>query len=255
MENWLLAGATVLAVLGGGLGIRAVQRGRHSYWTLLCMAVAFVLQLGFLVIRGRQQGSCPLNDYGEIQVFLAWSLVMFYLLIGPAYRLSLLGLFTAPVVAVFQLIALFPGMLTEVTGRAGGKVDPWREAHAALSVLSYGAFALAAVAGLMFLVLNRQLKDRRFGTGLFQGLPPVRSLSACVVRLTGCGVLILSVGIVSGFMMGSKGGGAHFVAAIVTWAAYAGLLGLFFWRGITPKRMALGVLTVFVFSLLDFFFV
>ena len=254
MEKWLLAGATVLAVLGGGLGIRAVQRGRHSPWTLVCMASAFVLQLGFLGIRGRQQGACPLNDYGEILVFLAWSLVMFYLLIGPVYRLSLLGLFTAPVVAVFQLIALFPGVLVDGTERVG-EVDAWREAHAAFSVLSYGAFALATVAGLMFLVLNRQLKDGRLGTGLFLGLPPVRSLSACVVRLTGFGVIILSVGILSGFMMAAEGGGAHFVAAIVTWAAYAGLLILFFWRGITPRRMALGVMTVFVFSLLVFAFV
>ena len=30
---------------------------------------------------------------------------------GPAYRISLLGVFTAPVVAVFQAIALLPGVL------------------------------------------------------------------------------------------------------------------------------------------------
>ena len=254
MEKWLLAGATVLAVLGGGLGIRAVQHGRHSPWTLVCMACAFVLQLGFLGIRGRQHGSCPLNDFGEILAFLAWSLVLFYLLIGPVYRLSLLGLFTAPVVAVFQLIALFPGVLQEVT-ESVGVLDPWREAHAAFSILSYGSFALATVSGLMFLVLNRQLKGHQFGTGLFRGLPPVRSLSACVVRLTGFGVLILSVGILSGFLMEADGGGAHFVAAMGTWAAYLVLLGWYFWRGIAPKHMALAVMTVFILSLLVIVFV
>lgn len=254
MEKWLLAGSTVMAVLGGGFGILAVQRGRRGPWTLACMACAFVFQLGFLGIRGQQQGACPLSGYGEILVFLAWSLVLFYLLIGPAYQLSLLGLFTAPVVVIFQLIALFPGVLEEATERPV-EVDAWREAHAAFSVLSYGAFALAAVSGLMFLVLNRQLKGQHLGTGLFRGLPPVRSLSACVVRLTIVGMVILSVGVVSGLLMQQDPAGTHFAAAIGTWAAYLVLLVIYFWRGITPKRLSLGVMTVFVLSLLVFVFV
>ena len=252
MEKWLLAGATILAVLGGGLGVRAVQREVRSRWTLLCMASAFLMQLGFLGMRGQQRASCPLNDYGEIMVFLAWALVMFYLLIGPTYRLSLMGLFTAPVVVVLQLAALFPGVLEEVTEVYAPEVDGWREAHAAFSVLSYGAFALASVAGLMFLVLNRQLKAQRLGTGLFRGMPPVRSLSACVVRLTVVGTIILSVGIMCGLLMETEGGGAHFVTAIGTWLGYLGLLGLYFWRGITPKRMSLGVMSLFILSLLVF---
>ena len=74
-------------------------------------------------------------------------------MVGPTYRISLLGLFTAPVVAVFQLVALVPGMMDRNPAKVE-KVDPWGESHAAFSVLSYGAFALAAIAALMLAALG-----------------------------------------------------------------------------------------------------
>jgi len=251
MDKWLLAGSTVLVVLGGGLGLLALQRRQRSVWTLVSMLGAFVLQLAFLGVRGEARGACPLGDYGEILAFLAWSLVLFYLLVGPAYRLSLLGLFTAPVVVVFQLVALVPGMMMENPERVA-EVNAWGEAHSAFSVLSYGAFALAAVAGLMFLVLNHQLKEHHLNTGLFAVLPPVRALSVSVVRLTILGVVILTVGMVSGFLMKREGGKAHLSAAIMIWASYLALLGVHFWRGLTPLRMSLGVISLFVLSLIVF---
>lgn len=254
MEKWLLAGATVLVILGGGLGILALQRRKRSAWTLVCMIGAFALQMAFLGVRGEARGACPLGDYGEILAFLAWSLVLFYLLVGPTYRVSLLGLFTAPVVAVFQLVALVPGMMADEPQPVEG-TTAWGEAHSAFSVLSYGAFALAAVAALMFLVLNRQLKDHHLNTGLFQILPPVRTLSISVVRLTALGAVILTVGMISGFLMEREGGEAHLVAAVVIWAAYLGLLLLYLWRGMTPQRLSRGVIAIFAASLVVFAFV
>ncbi len=253
MAQWLLIAATVLAVLGGTLGLLAVRHGYRSRWTVICMLATFVCQLGVLGVRGELRGKCPLGDYGEILAFLAWSLVLFYLVVGPAYRISLLGLFTAPVVTIFQVVAI--GLL-EANPERVYEVNAWGEAHAAFSVLSYGAFALAAVAALMFLVLNKKLKDHELGSSLFKNLPPVRSLLDSVVRLTALGAGILTVGIVAAFMM-RRGEDAlpHLVAAMATWAAYLGLLVMHFWRGITPRRMSIGVMSLFVLSLLVFAFV
>lgn len=253
MERWLLVGATVAVVLAGALGMQAVRGGRRSRWTLLLMLAAFILQLGVLGIRGEMRGQCPLGDFGEILVFLAWSLTLFYLVVGPAYRISLLGLFTAPVVAVFQVVALAPGLMNPAPERVA-EVDPWREAHAAFSVLSYGAFALAAVAGLMFVILNRQLKAHQLGTGLFRNMPPVPALLDSVVRLTWIGVGILAVGIVSGFLMRESAGGAKMVVALVTWGLYFGVMVVHGWRGMTPRRFSMSIMALFAISLLVFAF-
>ena len=252
MAQWFPAAATVLVVIGGALGLHAVRAGTRHPWTLLCMVLAFACQLGMLGIRGELRGKCPLGDYGEILAFLAWSLVLFYLVVGPTYRISLLGLFTAPVVVVFQAIALVPGMMESEPVKVE-KVDPWGEAHAAFSVLSYGAFALGAVAALMFLVLNKKLKNQQLSSSLFRNLPPVRSLLHSVVRLTMLGAGILTVGIATAFLMEQeKLSVTHLVAAVVTWLAYLTLISVHLYRGITPRRLASSVIVLFVLSLLVF---
>lgn len=253
MEQAYLIVATALAAIGGALGIRSVHRGERSRWTIVWMVGALLAQLAFLTVRGEHRGACPLRDIGEVLAFLAWSLTLFYVCVGPLYRVSLLGVFTAPVVVLFQLAALAPGML-QANPQAAAQVDPWREAHGALSVLSYGALALAAVAGVMFLMLNRLLKEHELSSGLFKNLPPVRELIRLEVRLMLAGFILLSAGILSALLMRDLGGRAHLLAAAGTWAAYGALLVVQALRGLTPRRLSQVVILLFALSLTVFAF-
>jgi ABC-type uncharacterized transport system permease subunit len=185
---------------------------------------------------------------GEILAFLAWSLTLFYLVVGPTYRLSLLGVFTAPLVTIIQTVALLPGVWIPEPERIPA-TDAWRETHAAMSVLSYGALALAAVAGVMFLVLDRQLKDHHLQSGLFRNLPPVRELLKSMVRLLWIGVILLSVGVIAGFVMPRQGGTAHLIAASGVWIGYAALLSVRQVRGLTGRRTATLTVLLFLLSL------
>jgi ABC-type uncharacterized transport system permease subunit len=255
MDRWLLIAATVLAVVGGVSGMVAVHRGKRSRWTVVWMVAVLVCQIAFLSIRGEQRAACPLADRGEILVFLSWSLTLFYLLIGPAYRISLLGVFTAPVVVVFQTIALLPGVLDADPQRLAGG-NPWHETHSATSVLAYGALALAAVAGVMFLVLDRQLKEHHLKSGLFRNLPPVRELLVSLERLLWVGGILLTIGILAGFLMPhDKSAFGHLVAAVSVWIGYALLLGIKSVRGMTGRRLSLLTVALFILSLGVFAFV
>ena len=177
MDRWFLISATLLAVIGGVWGMVSVHRGKPQPLDRgLDGRRAGLPARVPLACAAKQRAACPLADRGEILVFLSWSLTLFYLLVGPAYRISLLGVFTAPVVVVFQTIALLPGVL-ECRIRSESPAETrWHETHSATSVLAYGALALAAVAGVMFLVLDRQLKEQHLKSGLFRNLPPVREL-------------------------------------------------------------------------------
>ncbi len=198
-------------------------------------------------MRGEQRASCPLIDSGEILVFLAWSLSLFYLIVGSAYRVTLLGMFSAPVVTVMLLTAAIPGMLDADPAKQTN-VDYWGEMHSAISVLSYGALALGAVSAVMFLVLDRLLKTRDTSSGLFKKMPPLHVIVQSVVRLTVIGVSFLTVGLACGFMMRSHGG-PHFWVAVVVWLAYALMLGVWFVRGMTPRKMSVFVVVLFIASL------
>ncbi|MFC4993810.1 cytochrome c biogenesis protein CcsA [Rubritalea tangerina] len=245
--------AAVLAGLAGYLGMRAVQHGHRSRWTVAWMLFSFVAQCAVLGIRGELRGQCPLGDFGEILVFLAWSMTLFYLIIGSTYRISLLGVFSAPVVSMMLLVAAIPGVMESHPEHAM-EVEPWHETHAALSVLSYGALGLAAIAGVMFMVLNKKLKHRDMKSGLFLKLPPLSTITASMVRLTGVGTLVLSGGVVCGLLMPDKsaGGWAHLWAAVVVWVSYTLLLTIWQVRGMTPVRMAMSVVSLFIASLVVF---
>ncbi|MFT3991498.1 MAG: cytochrome c biogenesis protein CcsA [Luteolibacter sp.] len=255
MDRWFLIAATLLAAVGGATGMRSVHHGARSKWTIAWMAGAFLCQIGFLMLRGEARAACPLRDLGEILAYLAWSLTLFYLLIGPPYRISLLGVFSAPLVVIFQSIALIPGVLHARPEKVLVS-NAWGETHSATSVLAYGALALAAVAGVMFLVLDKQLKAHHLESGLFRNLPPVRELLISLERLLWLGLSLLTIGIVAGLLMPQKPEAAkHFIAAIAVWLGYGALMGIKKVRGLTGRRLSLSAVTLFVLSLVVFAFV
>ena len=252
MEHGILGISTLLALIGAVSGMRTVHRGHRSPWTVVWLGGAFLCQLGFLWLRGQQRQACPLSDLGEILAFLSWSLTLFYLLVGPTYRISLLGVFTAPLVVVLQSVALVPGMMAAGPPACTG-VDPWHEVHSATSVLAYGALALTAVAGVMFLVLDRQLKEQHLKSGLFRNMPPIRELLVSMNRLLGIGLLLLTIGVTAAFIMPhSPDALSHLVAALGTWLAYASLWITHQTRGLTGRRFSLVAVVLFILSLAVF---
>ncbi|MBT8035984.1 MAG: cytochrome c biogenesis protein [Verrucomicrobiae bacterium] len=252
MDRWILILALVLAAIAAVQGAGYVYRGHRSRWTVLWMLCSFLTQLVVLGMRSELRGSCPLGDTGEILLFSAWSLTMFYMVVGSVYRLSLLGVFTAPLVCFLLTMALVPGML-EVSPHHADTMDAWREGHAAFSVLAYGSLGLAAVAGVMFLVLNRQLKEAQMGAGLFRNLPPARELSDVVRRLLILGFGLLTIGLVCGLVMEKADGlGRHLIVALGQWFAYGILIGVEWRRGMPARKLAILTVALFVLSLMIF---
>ncbi len=247
MDRLLLAASTFCFLFGFAYTMYALgaRTYRPSRINLLANLLGFLFQTGFLYLRGEMIGRCPLTSLFEILVFLAWSMVMFYLLIGPAFRLSLLGLFTAPLVFIIQVVALFlPAAPARV---AGPPASPWLELHAALSVMAYGAFALACVAGIMYLAQERQLKTHHIHS-FFYHLPPIHDLAIANSRLILAGFCLFTFGMVSGLMHGV----AHIhllrIISLAIWLLYGAILVATFWHRISPRRVA--VLSVSAFSVM-----
>lgn len=215
------------------LGARVYQPARANFFAIL---TGFLLQTGFLYLRGKQIGRCPLTSLFEVLIFLAWAMVLFYLLIGPTYRLSLLGAFTSPLVFIFQLIALVA--LQDTPVRIARVPNPWMELHAAISIVAYGAFALACVAGVMYLTQERQLKTHQIHS-IFYHLPPIRDLAVANGRLILTGFALLTVGIFAGFMVGGFQTHAMKVSwSIGVWLLYGVIFVLSKGHRVGPRRVA-----------------
>ena len=250
-ERWLIALATALAAFAACNAWRSLTTGHRSRITLPILATTFIIQLMALGLRGELRGACPLSDIGEILSFLSWSLILFYLLVGTTYRLSLLGLFTAPIVVTLQLIALIPGAMTPHPSHATSS-NPWLEAHGALSVLSFGSLTLGAVSGIMFLVLDKLLKEKRLTSNLFNNLPSIHSLIDSTKRLLLIGLIILTAGIIAGLLAPGLQLGHHLIVASLVWISYLTLVGLSYFRGLPPHKLALSSVVLFLVSILAF---
>jgi ABC-type transport system involved in cytochrome c biogenesis permease subunit len=86
------------------------RRGRPSGAAVYTLtAIGYLLQLVGLGLRGQAVGGCPLGNAFEIYQFTAWSAITLYLVVGVAFRSSVLGYFTAGLAATVTLISLaFP---------------------------------------------------------------------------------------------------------------------------------------------------
>src|SRR5204862_6215338 len=123
---------------------------RPGQFNFLAIWLGFIFQTAFLSIRGHALGRCPLTNLFEVFIFLAWSVALIYMLVGPAYRLSLMGGFTAPLVVLLQGLALIAPI--DVHHPVKLPANSSLEFHASVSLVAYGAFALACIAGVMYLV-------------------------------------------------------------------------------------------------------
>jgi len=236
MDRLLLIASTFCFLFGfaytmHALGARVYRPARANFFAIL---TGFLLQTGFLYLRGQAIGRCPLTSLFEVLIFLAWAMVLFYLLIGPAYRLSLLGAFTSPLVFLFQLVALLA--LKDAPVRIARAPNPWMELHAAISIVAYGAFALACVAGVMYLTQERQLKTHHIRS-IFYHLPPIRDLAVANGRLILTGFALLSVGIFAGFMIGSMQSHAIWWS-IGVWLLYGAIYAMSKGHRVSPRRVA-----------------
>ncbi len=248
MERWFLIVSTVFFFLGFAYSMFALGAGvaRPSRWSFAIMLAGFVLQTGFLHLRGQAVGRCPVTNLFEVLIFLSWAVVLLYFAVGGAYRLSLLGTFTAPLVFMLQTVAqLLPAANAEPVYKKSAGM--WPELHAAVSLVAYGAFALACVAGVMYLVQERLLKRHRLNS-FYENLPPIAELAVALHRVILVGFVLLSLGLVAGFFAGHTAAATIFLAVAV-WLPYAALLFLRTLHRVSPRRIAWLSVGAFVLAL------
>src|SRR5204862_4132774 len=215
----------------------------HGRFNFFAIGLGFLCQTAFLSIRGHALGRCPLTNLFEVFIFLAWSVALIYLVIGPAYRLSLMGAFTAQLVFLIQTFALLAPI--DIPHPTRLRANPWLEFHASISMIAYGAFALACVAGVMYLVQDRQLKTHQLRS-IFYHLPPLTNLFSALTRLLWFGFILYSAGLISGFFVNEPMPWTKIVLAFAIWILYGAILQGRYLRWMAPRRI--GALCMFAFA-------
>ncbi|MBI2104771.1 MAG: cytochrome c biogenesis protein CcsA [Candidatus Omnitrophica bacterium] len=130
--------------------------------------------------------------------------------------------------------------------------------HTICSLLSYGAFLAAFVAGVLFLIQERQLKRKTMGV-LFRQLPSLQALDRANFLAIGIGFGLLSLGTAFGFLGAGRLLGRWWTwdpkecLTVAMWGSYLALWLVRLRATLRGRRVAL--LSILGFSLVLFTFI
>lgn len=228
------------------------QDNRVNYCLLLTAAVFHTTAM---FKRGFSLERCPVNNLFEATMFVTWTMVVAYLIFGIWSKLRFLGAFASPVLFAIGVFALMPSL--DVRGPkpefSGGLVS----LHATLILLSYGAFGLSSIAGIMYVTQEHDLKFHKL-RAVFSRLPPIERLEKVMNWLLIFGFILLTIGLtLSPFLLKQKfnvyfNGDPKLIWSMVVWAIYLALLLMHGRFGQGGRRFAWGAIGSFAFVLLTF---
>jgi len=252
---WLGALLYLAGFLTGLLAL--LQRSpttQRRVWLNSLLVAGWLSQMTGLYVRGLAAGGCPLGNTFEIVQFVAWSAMVLYFFVGTAFRVSLLGLFSAGYAATLALLSLLIPAWDATRGQKIFGSNPWIELHAALAVFSYGVFGLLALTSIMQLLQNWSLKNKRLN-GLFWFLPSVVQLDQINTRMLMLGVLLLSISLGVGASWWVRDTASvdvfKLLVTVSVWFAYL-VIGLLRWQAwLVSVRFAWVCLVMFVLALLS----
>jgi HemX protein len=190
----------LLAVIAYGLSViyslflwrKGFQR--HDFVNYGLLLIGMVLQTKAMFMRGLTFKECPVHNLYEAMTFVSWTIVAVYLAIGLWPKMRYLGAFAAPIIFAIGVFALMPGLDAGHTSQTAGGAEAMVSLHAALTLLSYGAFGLSSVAGVMYLSQEHDLKFHKL-RAVFAVMPPIDRLETITSRLLWAGFLLLTAGL------------------------------------------------------------
>ncbi|MGA3086438.1 MAG: c-type cytochrome biogenesis protein CcsB [Thermodesulfobacteriota bacterium] len=226
---------------------------RISFGLLLLGFLIHTFTIGFWTI---QTGYFPVYNLRESLSFFAWAIIGVYLLIQVRFNLMVLGSFLSPLAAVMMISSSFlPHQI--------GPVNPllqniWLMVHVVTIFIGNGVFAVAFLAGIMYLIQERQIKSKHLGP-LYHRLPSLEVLDALNYNCLILGFPLLTLGMLSGSIFAQYTLGTFWrwdpkeVWSLITWLLYAALLHgrlVAGWRGRRSAMISIIGFLILTFSFL-----
>ena len=242
--------STVYAVFLLRRGFR--QDNRINY---ILLAGGAILHTLAMFKRGFSLERCPINNLYEATLFVAWTVVASYLVIGVWARLRFLGAFVSPLMLALGVFAMMPAL--DVRGPEPAFVGGWSSLHKALILLAFGAFGLGSMAGAMYVMQDRNLKFHKLRAAVSL-LPPIQRVEAAVGRLLLAGFLLLTAGVIVSSIYLKQTRDVYLstdplaIYSLIVWAIYLFLLIARWGYSQRGRRFAMGAVGGFVFVVLTF---
>ena len=206
------------------LFVGRVRVAKVSMWVF---SLAFALHTVYIAIQWMGAASTPTaNIYGSLS-FVAWAVSGAYLAFQTKTKTRVLGVFVSPAVLV-MMIAASAGLMDGVSLPSALR-GPWVPVHVVLLLTGGALFALACLAGTMYLLQDNLIKSKKV-RGFSGLLPSLRDLDRinhiCIVW----GFPLLTLGIIAGSIWARTVWGSSWhwdpkqIFTAISWVIYATLV-------------------------------
>ncbi len=245
---WLRV-ATVLYSLGLAHAILLVLRRKSRMFPLALGAfcAGVLLHAVSIVEEAAYLRAVPVNNFQQSASACAFLIAVVFLFIHWRYRFETLSVFLFPLVFVLTLVGALESPVTRWSNMAVR--DAWLLVHVMLVLIGYASLLVTAAASVIYLVQERQLKNKRPGS-YYAKLPPLGTLDELISKAMSLGFLFITLAVVAGTIWAFIETGTKWIGepkigvSLATWGAYLVMVFLRVsagWRGRKAAFMALAV--------------
>lgn len=231
-----------------GIAMPALRSGRAAPWLLGAGAIAHGLSFAQL----HELPTPPsLTHLPTAVSLMAWIGVLQSLVLLRRARLE--GLVAGMALLAF-LGALYASLALRGIEPHPAPAGSWPHLHVILASAGLSLLAVAGLAGVLFIVVDRALKSKR-GGAFRKRLPSLEALDRVNSLSLAIGFPLLSCGVVAGMLwtQGQTGrlfaGGVHAIGSSVAWAIYLALVVARFRMGLRGREAAACAALGFAFLL------
>jgi len=254
----LLFALTMVFYVASSLGYQGYvlfQRRPVYRVASIILWVGFLCHTGVIALQYFEDGHIPVQNLHETLSTFGWAVVGVFLILQIKFHLMVLGALVAPLATLSVIIAsILPKPLVELDPLFKGL---WRTFHIGTLIVGNAAFAIAFLVGILYLVQEKAIKDKKRGF-FFRRLPSLNLLDSMGYSCLIAGFPMLTFGLITGVIYAQMVHGQFWswdpkeIFAGITWLVYAVLLHERLTVGWQGRRAA--VMTIAGFAVLAFTF-
>jgi len=249
---WLRV-AAVLYSLGLLHAILTLVRRREHLFRVALAAFTFgsVFHLVSIVEEGIVNNRCPITNFYETLSMCTFLVVVLYLFVHWRYKVESLSVFIFPLVFVMALVATLGNPVSAWSSPVVR--NAWLTVHIVLVLLGYAALLFTAVASVVYLMQERELKAKK-PRKFYYRLPPLGTLDELISKSMSIGFVLITLAVIAAStwasieLQGAWIRQPRIAISFFTWGVYLALVFLRTTSGWRGRKAAIMTITLVCFS-------
>ena len=231
-----------------------VRRREHLFRVALgAFGLASVFHFVSIIEEGIVNNRCPITNIYETLSMCSFLVVVLYLFIQWRYKVDSISVFIFPLVFVMSLVSTLGNPVSAWSSPVVR--DTWLTVHIVLVLLGIAALVFAAVASVIYLFQERELKAKK-PRKFYYRLPALGTLDDLISKSMAIGFVLMTLAVIAGSTWGFIELKTAWISqpkiaiSFFTWGVYMALVFLRTTAGWRGRKAAIMTVVVLGFSAL-----